>query len=109
MSRHTRARVARPTRSRATVVRYTADEYARVAERARESGRPVARYIREASLGAPPRARRTADTDPAIRHLGRVAMRLTELARLATDRGLPDAAQFSAAVTETLDAIRTLD
>ena len=90
-------------------VRSSPSELRAVTERARACGRPVARYIREASLGAVPRARRTHASDDVIRQLARLATRLAALATSATAQQLPGAADFEAAVAETLDAIRRLD
>ena len=95
-------------RIKSILVRLTPDEHARVAARAREAGRPVARYVREASLGAPPRARRTAERDPVIRTLARVATRLVALAGEAETAGLPSASAYRNAVDALLALVRGL-
>lgn len=69
-------------------VRFTDAEFATIRERARAVRRPVARYIREAALGALPRV--AAGADPAlIRELLRVA---NALDCLAGDDRIRDAA-----------------
>ena len=96
-------------RTRPKLVRYSPAELVTVTDRARVCGRPVACYIREASLGAVPRARHAHANDLVIRCLARAATQLTQLAREARERELPAAASFAAAVSDVLDAIRQLD
>ena len=72
----------RETRTCVKLIRLSAAELQIVTERARVSGRPVACYIRESSLGPTPRARRTDLNDSLIRTLAQVATRLTSLAAL---------------------------
>lgn len=91
------------------LIRFTAAELARVRERARLAGRPMACYIREASLGPAPRVRRTEFSDSVIRTLARLATSLTTLAQHARDQHLADAAHFEAAVDDVLALIRELD
>ena len=57
-------------------IRYTAAEWGRIMEPARASGRPPARYVREASLGAAPRVRRSQANEDVIRELGRIGTAL---------------------------------
>lgn len=61
-------------------VRFTATEFAFVRERAQAAGRPLARYVREAALGAPLRTAGAAD--PALiremLHLGNALQRLAD-------------------------------
>ena len=96
-------------RSCAKLIRFTPDELGLVAERARLSGRPVACYIRESSLGPSPRIRRTDLNDSLIRTLAQVASRLTSLAAAAKEQRLAGAAEFETAVSDVLNVIRSLD
>ena len=80
-----------------------------MAERARSSGRPVACFIRESSLGAPLRARRTELSDSLIRALAQVATQLTHLVTEAREEQLPSASEFESAVSRVLTVIRGLD
>ena len=91
------------------LIRFSIAELETVAARARVSGRPVACYIREASLGPAPRVRRTDLNDSLIRTLAHVAGRLTSLAATAKEQQLSSAAEFENAVSDVLDAIRSLD
>ena len=91
------------------LIRFSPDELRLVAERARVSGRPVACYIRESSLGSSPRARRTDLNDSLIRALSQVASRLMSLAATAKEQQLSGAAEFENAVSDVLDVIRSLD
>ena len=103
------AGTAKERRDRPKLIRFSEDELRAVSDRARACGRPVACYIREASLGAIPRARRTHASDLVIRRLTRVATRLASLADDAAAKELSGAADFRAAVEDVLDAIRQLD
>ena len=91
------------------LIRFTRDELRLVSERARISGRPVACYIRESSLGPSPRIRRTDLSDSLIRALAQVATRLTSLAATAKEQQLAGATEFETAVCDVLDVIRSLD
>ena len=91
------------------LIRFSASELERVAERARYSGRPVACFIRESSLRAAPRARRTELSDEIIRALTRVAERLVRLGALATAAQLDSAPEFEQATADVLSLIRQLD
>ena len=91
------------------LIRFSTAELETVTERARVSGRPVACYIRESSLGPSPRVRRTDLNDSLIRTLAQVASRLTSLAATAKEQQLAGAAEFETAVSEVLDVIRSLD
>ena len=91
------------------LIRLSPDELRLVEERARSAGRPVASYIRESSLGAPPRPRRTDLSDSIIRALTQLANRLAPLVAVAKSQDLPDAADFETAVSVVLDLIRDLD
>lgn len=99
---------SRVRRSRSKLVRYTPEELTAVIERARRAGRPVACYIRDASLGAAPRARRAPLSDDLIRELGRLGNHLAGIARTARARQLPGAQEFDLALTKLLDVIRQL-
>ena len=96
-------------RSCPKLIRFSPEELLLVTERARSSGRPVASYIRESSLGAAPRVRRTDLNDSLIRTLAQVASRLTSLGATARAQQLSGAAEFDAAVSDVLGVIRSLD
>ena len=100
---------ARDRRNRSKLIRFTEDELRVVKERARVSGRPVACFIRESSLGPAPRGRRTDLNDSLIRTLAQVASRLTSLAATAKAQQLSGAAEFENAVSAVLEVIRSLD
>jgi hypothetical protein len=91
------------------LIRFSATELQLVEERARVSGRPVACYIRESSLGPSPRIRRTDLSDSLIRALAEVATRLTSLAATAKEQQRAGATEFETAVSEVLGVIRSLD
>jgi hypothetical protein len=77
-------------RGRRTVkklVSYTPEEFRAVVAGAATCGRTPARFIREASLGAAPQARRNETADESIRQLARIGNRLNELAREAQASG----------------------
>jgi len=83
-------------RTVAKLVRFSPEEIARISERARTCGRTVARYIREAALGAVPKARHHAERDALLRELARTGRDLARLAHLveaARDGQLPSAEQ----------------
>ena len=104
-----RVSATREKREHAKLIRFTAAELARVAERARLAGRPVACYIRESSLGPAPRVRPTGFNDAVIRTLARLASSLPQLAKQANDQQLAAAADFDSAVEDVLTLIRELD
>jgi hypothetical protein len=109
MERAVYSRNREERRDHPKLIRYSVAELELVTQRARDCGRPVARYIRETSLGAVPRARRTAMSDVVIRQLARVANRLTQLSRLATEQQIPGAAEFESTVGDVLEVIRVLE
>lgn len=74
-------------RPHAPKVRFSDEELAVLRERARECGRPVARYVRESALGSIPKARRHATEQELIRHLARIGNNLNQLAREANTAG----------------------
>jgi hypothetical protein len=107
---HRVPRPSRPKRIEHSMVRFTADEFALIRERARECGRPPARYIRETALGAVPRSRRSAANAAVIRELARIGNALTQLAEVARRSDSPaDSAAIEAALGEVLETIRRID
>ncbi len=96
-------------RSIAKLIRFTPSELERVVDQAQASGRPVACFIREASLGSRPRMKNGSVGDTVIHHLARVGTRLRALARTATEQNLPAAADFDAALSELLETIRQIE
>jgi hypothetical protein len=104
-----RSREPQPAkRSCPKLIRFTSDELDIVNARAEECHRPVACYIREASLGIAPRARAARD-DLLVRRLATLGNHLRALARTAAERQLPETSAFDAAVVELLDTISQLD
>lgn len=96
-----------PKRTVPSMVRFTPDEFLIVAERARTCGRPPARYIREAALGAVPKARRTTGSAELIRELSDIGNTLQELrtiAESACDESVAE--RCEAVLLDVLDAIR---
>lgn len=91
------------------LIRYSASELAIVTQRARDCGRPVAKFIRESSLGCGPRARRATMNDQLIRRLAETATCLQRLSAEAEERQLPGAVDFENAVSDVLNFIRLLD
>ena len=90
-------------------IRYTAAEWGRIMELARASGRPPARYVREASLGAAPRVRRSQANEDVIRELGRIGTALIRLAPACKDLGLTDlATTIDTTLTELLATVGRL-
>lgn len=97
-------------RTEASLVRFTRDEFRAVTDRARECGLPPARFIREAALGAVPKARRTPANAELIRQLARIGTALRQLAAGGRDRDdalTSDA--LSGALAELLDTIRRVE
>jgi hypothetical protein len=101
-------RRTRERRQCTKLVRYTHDEIRVVAERAQAAGRPIACYIREASLGTARRARHSPAADALVRQLAQLGNQLILLARYAAERELPRSAEFDAGLRGVLDAIRRL-
>jgi hypothetical protein len=91
------------------LIRFAPSELRLVTDRARATGRPLACYIRDASLGTAARARRTSVSDELIRHLARLATRLAQLSRAATEQRLAGADECDAAIAEVMNIIRRLD
>ncbi len=97
-------------RTVAKLIRFSPSELERVLDQAKASGRPVASFIREAALGSRPRMRNGSTVGDAIVHqLARLGTRLRTLARTATERDLPDAADFTGALAELLETIRQIE
>jgi len=96
-------------RAFAKLIRFSSDELRIVVDRAHAARRPVACYVRESSLGASPRVRRTELNDSLIHVLAQLGNRLTELSGVAKAHGLARADAFERTVGELLDVIRRLD
>ena len=92
-------------RSCKKLVRFTPGELARVNERARAAGQPVACYIRDVSVGARRKTGSASLSGPIIHSLARVATRLQSLRETATARALPEAIDFGNAVDDLLALI----
>lgn len=100
----------RPPRREPRKVRYSDPEWATIVERARECGKAPARYVREVSLGAVPKARRSHANAELVRELGRVGIALRHLAAAARDAGqAPDAAALEGTLAEILAVVRRFD
>ena len=97
-------------RTAAKLIRFAPDELAAVSSRARVCGRTPARFIREAALGAIPKARHNEDRDRILLALARVGGQLSVLARCVNDGNQheSDGAQLDAALAEHRTAIRAL-
>ena len=99
----------RPCRTAKSLVRFTPDEFAIIADRARACGRTPARFIREAALGAVPRERRSAVNADLVRQLARIGNNLNQLAvRAHTGSPLPVDA-LEATLSELLAAVRRVE
>jgi hypothetical protein len=70
-------------RTTAKLIRFRAEELARITARARACGQTPARYIRETALGAIPRPRSHAAAEPLLSELARIGRALEQLAHLA--------------------------
>jgi hypothetical protein len=97
-------------RTAAKLIRFAPDELATVCRRARVCGRTPARFIREAALGAIPKARHNEDRDRTLLALARVGGQLSVLARRFDGDNWreSDGTQLAAALTEHRTAIRAL-
>ena len=87
------------------LIRFTPSELARVNERARAAGQPVACYIRDVSVGTRRKTSSTSLSGPIIHTLARVATRLQALRETATERALPEAVDFGNAADDLLALI----
>lgn len=104
---HTLAEKPRPKRTVPSMVRFTPDEFLLVAERARACGRPPARFIREAALGAVPKAKKAAGSAELIRELSAIGNTLQELRAIVRDAaGEAVAAQCEMVLLNVLGVIR---
>jgi Bacterial mobilisation protein (MobC) len=89
------------------MIRYREAEAVAVRERASVCGLPLARYVREVSLGAAPRERRHRSVDALIRQLARIGSNLNQLAHEAHARDqYPMEARVDATLAELRTAIR---
>lgn len=108
--RRRRTAVSRAVSARRTVssmVRFTPDEWRTIEERARVCGRVPAVYIREAALGAAPRARRVPEHADLIRQLAGLGNTLAALAQVARSGTCEDVAQMTERVlAAVLDTVR---
>jgi hypothetical protein len=97
-------------RTAAKLIRFAPDELAAVSRRARTCGRTPARFIREAALGAIPKAQQNEDRDRILLGLARLGGHLSVLARRINDGNQheSDGAQLAAALAEHRTAIRAL-
>jgi hypothetical protein len=97
-------------RTAAKLIRFAPDELAAVSRRARTCGRTPARFIREAALGAIPKARHNEDRDRTLLALARLGGQLAVLARRSNgdDQRESDRGQLAAALAEHRTAIRAL-
>jgi DNA-binding FrmR family transcriptional regulator len=97
-------------RTAAKLIRFAPDELSAVCRRAHVCGRTPARFIREAALGAIPKAQHNEDRDRTLLALARVGGQLSVLARRidGDNQGEADAAQLAAALAEHRTAIRAL-
>jgi hypothetical protein len=97
-------------RTAAKLIRFAPDELAAVSRRARVCGRTPARFIREAALGAIPKARQNEERDRILLALARVGGQLSVLARRTNDGNQheSDGAQLAAALTEHRTLVRAL-
>ena len=90
------------------LVRYTAEELAAVRVAAQASSLPVARYVREMSLGSL-KARGAAASDELIHELGRIANRLTQLTRAASATGsLLESQHIQAVLAQVVSTLRRI-
>lgn len=90
-------------------IRYTTDEWSIIVDRARQCGRPPARYAREVSLGATPRGQRHRENGDMIHELGRIGTTLARLVAASPQEG--DRSQrpmLEAVLTELLATVRRL-
>jgi len=69
-------------------IRFSADQWARIEVRASECGLSPSTYVRRASLGAIPRARRSVKAKDVAYHLAKIGININQLAHRANS-GLP--------------------
>lgn len=103
-------RPAKPPSERRTIKRrvgFSPDEWALLQTRAKECGRPTARYIRETALGAVIRARPDTATTALIHEVTRIGNNLNQLTRVANERGeVLTAATFGQWCDELMQLLR---
>ena len=99
-----------PRRTAAKLIRFTPDELAAVHRRAHACGRTPARFIREAALGAVPKARHHEDRDRVLLALARLGGQLSALSRRtgADAAREPDRAALASALVEHRAAIQAV-
>ena len=96
-------------RTIAKLIRFTPSELERLVDLAKVSGKPVASFIREASLGSRPRMKNGTVGDTLIHQLARLGTRLRTLARAAAERDLPNATEFDAVLSDLIETIRQIE
>jgi hypothetical protein len=97
-------------RTAAKLIRFAPDELAAVCRRAHVCGRTPARFIREAALGAIPKARHNEHRDRTLLALARLGGQLSVLARRINGDKQHESygAQLAVALAEHRTAIRAL-
>ena len=83
-------------------IRFSADEWAVIVDRARLCGQAPARYVRETSLGTVPKSTRAQASAPIIHALGQLG---TQLRRLSDQLTATGQSSQTTHLTEVLDAI----
>jgi hypothetical protein len=99
-----------PRHTAAKLIHFTPDELAAVHRRAHACGRTPARFIREAALGAIPKARHHEDRDRVLLALARLGGQLSVLASRtgADEQREPDRAALASALAEHRAAIQAV-
>jgi mobilization protein NikA len=96
-------------RTKPKLVRWTPTEIATVTDRAKACGLTVARFVREAALGAVPKAARNADHKAVLRELARSGNNLNQLAHEAHAREMmPVQEKLDAALELHMNVLRQL-
>ena len=83
-------------------IRFLDGEWERIEKRARACGLPAATYVRKAALGTRLRARRNRTENELILQLGRIGMKLHQLAQ---DADLRENVPLSEALRSTLEEV----
>ncbi|MFZ5625227.1 MAG: plasmid mobilization protein [Gemmatimonadota bacterium] len=90
-------------------IRYDDSEWALVVEHARACGQPPARYVREVSLGRPPKVQRGYADAAVVHELGRIGTTLNRLLAASRDSSAPQpVAALETALAELLATVRRL-
>jgi len=97
--------MAQPKRPHRLQVRFTDDEFAALSERAATTRRPLARFVREAVLGAIPKRSATRSSDQAIH---RLSILHADLKRVAAVAGPDDRQLLARTNDEIVATIRRL-